>query len=169
MVAVTLQPSFSVLQAKKMVEFKKAFSLVELIIIVLILGALAWIVVPRLQFAAINKQRADTIARKIVTDFRRTRRLAIINAADNSTGFELNMAGSSPYSSYQIVNSSTSEVVDTHNIDATVSITGGNNFEFGPLGNLLGGSDTQLTVSSDGRSFTISIIAATGAAKCSEN
>ena len=148
---------------------KTGYSLIELVVIVVFLGIIAAIAVPRLNFSATSKQKADTIARKIVTDFRRTRRLAISDAANNTTGFALNMTGSSPYSGYEIENLQTSETIDSHTIDSNISCTGGATFQFGPLGNLKVGSDTQLTVSASGKIFTITITAATGMVKCTEN
>lgn len=148
---------------------RKAFSLVELLLIVLFLGIFAAIAIPSLSFSALSKQKADIIARKIVTDLRRTRRLAISNAAANPNGFALNMTGSSPYTGYEIENLNTSVTIDSHTIDTDVSCAGGDEFSFGPLGNLLAGSDSSLTVSAHEKIFTISIISATGTVKCSEN
>ncbi|MHC4424864.1 MAG: pilus assembly FimT family protein [Planctomycetota bacterium] len=148
---------------------RTAYSLVELLIVVIFLGILAAIAVPRLNFSATSKHKADTISRKIVADLRRTRRLAISDAANNTAGFTLNLTGSSPYSGYEIENLNTAETVDSHTIDSSISCTGGAAFQFGPLGNLKAGSDTQLTVSASGKIFTITIAAATGMVKCTEN
>ncbi len=147
----------------------KAFTLVELLLIVVFLGILAAIAIPRLSFSTLSKQKADIIARKIVTDLRRTRRLAISNAAANPNGFALNMTGSSPYTGYEIENLNTAVTVDSHTIAPDVGCTGGDEFRFGPLGNLLSGSAHSLAVSANGKIFTISIISATGTVKCSEN
>jgi len=152
-----------------MIKFAKGYSFVELVIVVLLIGIFAAISVPRINFAIISKQQADTVARKIVTDLRRTRTLAISDAADNTSGFALNMTGISPYSAYEIENLDTLETVDTHSFDSIVECSGGSNFEFGPLGNLISGSDSSLTVAADDRSFTITIIPATGAVKCEED
>jgi len=149
----------------------KAFSMVELIIIVAIVAALTFIAVPRLGFTALRRKQAGTVAKKIVTDLRRTRRLAISDAANNTYGFALNMTGGSPYTGYEIVNlKPPSATVDSHTIDSAISCTGGANFQFGPLGNLTG-DDTQLTVSPSGKTFTITItiIEATGTVKCTED
>ena len=148
---------------------KKAFSLTELLIIILILGALAYISVPRMNLAGIKRQKADTVTRKIITDLRLARRLAISYAATNVTGYSLNMTGGSPYTGYDIVNLSTSEVLDSHSIDSEIVCTGGSNFKFGPLGNLLSDSDTQLLVSSGGKEYTVNIVSASGAVEFSEN
>ena len=152
-----------------MMKFAKGYSLVELIIVVLFVGIFAAIAVPRINFATIGKQQADTIARKIATDLRRTRSLALLDAAGNSSGFALNMTGSSPYSAYELENLDTSVTVDTHSFDSAVGCSGGSDFQFGPLGNLITGRDSSLTVAASGRSFTITIIPATGTVKCEEN
>ena len=154
-----------------MAKKRKAYSVIELIIIVLIVAALAFTVVPRLQFAALYRRQADTVARKIVTDIRRTRRLAISDAANNTDGFALNMTGASPYTGYEIVNLNTSTTITngTFSIDSAITCTGGATFQFGPLGNLKAGSDTNLSVSAEGKTFTITIISATGTVKCTEN
>ena len=152
-----------------MARLKNAFTLVELLLVVIFLGILMAISVPRLNFAIISKQKADGQARKIVTDLRRTRSLAISDAANNSSGFALSMVGSAPYTAYEITNLDNAATVDSHTINPAVSCTGGVDFKFGPLGNLLSGSDTELNVSAQGKTFTINIIPATGMVKCTEN
>jgi len=149
-------------------KIEAGFSLAELVIIVLILGALTFIAVPKLQFATLRRQKADTVASKIATDLRFTRQLAITNAAENISGYQLSMTGAGPYNGYDIINSETFEIVESYSIDSDISCTGGSLFKFGPLGNLLAGSGSQLTVSSEGKSFTINIVSATGMVKCTE-
>jgi hypothetical protein len=79
------------------------------------------------------------------------------------------MTGFAPYTAYEIVNLNTSATVDSQAVDSYVSCTGGVNFQFGPLGSLKVGSDTQLIISSGGKTYTITIISATGTVKCVEN
>lgn len=152
-----------------MVKNEAGYSLVDLIIVVIFLGIFAVVAVPRLNYAVISKQKADTVAQKLVSDLRRTRSLAISDAASNTEGYELKMVGAAPYTAYEIENGDTGETVDSHMIDSNVGCTGDNTFEFGPLGNLKAGSGSELTVSADGKSYTITIVPATGAAKCAEN
>jgi prepilin-type N-terminal cleavage/methylation domain-containing protein len=147
---------------------QKAFTWVELITAVVIIGAIAAIALPRLNFAAISRHKAASAARKIVTDLRRTRGLAIANAATNTSGSSLNITGSSPFA-YEMKNLDGGTVLESHTFDSEVSCAGGTRFEFGPLGNLSDTSDTQLTVSAQGKSFTITIIPATGTIKCVES
>lgn len=152
-----------------MKQKRAAFSMLELVLIAIFLGVFAVIAVPRLNYAAISKQKAESTARKIVADLRLTRRLAINDAANNSEGFKLQMIGSAPYTQYKIVNDDTEEITRTYTIDSKVSCTGGNRFAFAPLGNLVPPSDNQITVAAEGKSFTITIIRATGIVKCTEN
>ena len=142
-------------------------TLVELIVIIMILGALAFVAVPRLSYSVLYRKQVDTIARKIVADLRRARRLAISDAASNTDGFSLNRAGST----FEIEDLSDSTTVQnsTFTVDSSISCSGGTSFQFGPLGNLKTGADTQLVLSSSGKTFTIDIIPATGIIKCTEN
>jgi Tfp pilus assembly protein FimT len=150
---------------------RTAFSFVELILIVMILGIFAVVAIPRLNYALISKQKSENIARKIVTDLRLTRELAISDAADNTAGFELKMIGSVPYSNYEIENADTGTMVSSHTLDSDVNIScpTGTTFTYGPLGNLKTGSATQINVSAEGKNFSITINSATGTIKCVEN
>ena len=154
-----------------MAKKRAAYSLVELVVVVLFIGILAVVTVPRLQFGAISKYKAETTAKKIVTDLRYTRSLAISDAAENTTGFAVSMIGSNSYTGYEIVNFDTSTTITngTFSFGSTITCTGGSQFRFGPLGNLLSGSDTQLTVSAGGKTIVITITPATGMIKCTEN
>lgn len=146
---------------------RTAYSLAEMIIVVLILGAFAFIAIPRLNFTALHHEQASTIAKQIVTDLRRTRTLAISYAANNTKGYNLQMVGSSPYTSYQIVDANSGVTVATLAISSPISCTGGSLFQFGPLGNLLSGSSTTpITVSSETKTYTITVISATGIVEC---
>jgi Tfp pilus assembly protein FimT len=149
---------------------KTAFSLVELIIVVMFLGILAVIAVPRFNLAVVSRHKAEAVARKLVTDLRRTRGLAISDAANNPQGYELKMVGSVPYSAYEIQNINTQTTVDSLTTGGvTITCPAGNEFKFGPLGELKSGSATQMSISADGKNFTITIVPATGLVKCTEN
>jgi len=151
--------------------FKKAFTLAELIVIVLIVGVIAFIAVPRLDFSGVSRMKSETVAKKIVTDLRRVRELAISDAANNTNGYSVLMTGPSPYTGYQIKNLKTSAIADTQTIPAGISCTttGGSEFKFGPLGNTLTGSGTRIIVSGSGKISTIDITSATGMIKCTVN
>ena len=106
-----------------------------------------------------------------MTDLRRARRLAISDAATNTDGFSLKMTGGSPYTTYEIEDLSDSSTVDSYTINSNVTCTctGGTEFKFGPLGNLLAGSGTQITITGGGRTYTITFTTATGMIKCTES
>jgi type II secretory pathway pseudopilin PulG len=150
-----------------MAKRTNAYTLIEAMIIVLILGTLAFIAIPRLHFSVLYRKQADATARKIVTDMRRVRLLAITNAANNSDGFALIRSDST----FKIEDLSDSSTVlnSTFTVDSSISCSGGTNFQFGPLGNLKAGSDSTLTVFSEGKNFIITIIAATGSIQCTED
>lgn len=144
---------------------RSGHTLVELVTVVLVLSILACIAVPRFNLGAVWKTRADALVRRIVTDLRRARALAVLHAAGNPTGFALVMDGGG----YQIMDLQQSTAVAACEIPAGVQCTGGDRFEFGPLGNLKEGSDTELQISVEGRRYTIGIVPATGAVKCIRN
>jgi prepilin-type N-terminal cleavage/methylation domain-containing protein len=148
---------------------KKAFTLIEVILVVLLLGIVAVIAVPRISFSVSSGQKADSLAKKLTTDLRRTRMLAISNAATNPTGFTLKMTGSAPfYSGYQIIDDSNSTVVNSQTIGSKIMFTGSSQFSFGPLGSLRNTSSTllMLQIIIQNRYYKISITSATGIVKC---
>lgn len=147
---------------------RKAYTLVEMITVSVLVGVMAAIAIPRFNLAAVDKQTVDRMAKRIVTDLRQTRMLAITDAANNSDGFELKLYGN-PYDSYSVKNRDTDEKIVEYDIDPTISVTAsGNKFKFSPLGDAWEG-ESSLTVSSAGRSFTITITRATGMIKCVED
>ena len=147
---------------------RRGYSLFELITVVLFIGVLAAVAIPRLKLDAISKQKADCVARRLVTDLRRTRTRAITHAGTQSEGFALRMSGTEPYNGYEIKNWSTGEVIDRQTIDSDVECRGPDTYRFGPLGNTMEAYG-DITIRSKGRTFTISIVSATGMVKCVEN
>lgn len=145
-----------------MVAGKKAFTLVELILILLLLAVVSAICMPRLNFAAVSNQNTKCLASNIVTDLRHTRTIAMSNAANNTAGFALNIVGSTGNFSYEIVNLDSETTLDSYTINSDIDCTGGRQFEFAPSGNLLGGSDTEFNISGGGASFTITVVPTTG-------
>jgi type II secretory pathway pseudopilin PulG len=158
------------LRGSDMARQKTAFTLVEVILVVLFLGIVAVIAIPRISYSGSSRQKADGVARKIITDLRRTRMLAISNAATNTTGFTLKMTGSAPYSGYQIVDDSNGTVVDSQTIDSRVSCIclATTQFGFGPLGNKRTGGPF-IRVSAQGRTYTITFTNATGMVRCTKS
>ena len=158
-------------------ENRRAFSLAELMVIVVILGVFAAIAVPKLNMAVISKYKAEATARKIVTDLRRVRGLALANAATNNVGYSLAMnppEGAGTRTLYRIRNLDTAVVLDLHTFDPDVSVWSDKmTIRFGPLGNLNesggGGYPTEIRVSAEGKILTIGFVIATGTITCTEN
>jgi prepilin-type N-terminal cleavage/methylation domain-containing protein len=140
-------------------------TLIECITVVLILSILALIAVPRLNLGAVRGVQTEAAVRELATDLRRARMQAIAEAAGNPTGFALVMSGASPYGGYRIVDLHDSAVVASRELPADVRCSGGQRFEFGPLGNLNEGSDTQVRVYSEDRAYQLQIVPATGTVK----
>lgn len=145
---------------------RNGYSMVELVVVVLILAVLTCLAVPRLRFDAVGKVDAEAVARRISTDLRLARSRAILQATQSPAGCALTMTGSEPYQGYDIVDLRDSTLIASHDLPADVRCTGGRRFEFSPLGGLKEGSDTELQVSSQGRTLTVSVLAATGMVKC---
>lgn len=145
---------------------RRGHTLVEVIVVVSLLAILAVVAVPRLQWGAVTNSTAEATARKLLTDLRRARSRAILQAANTPEGCALRMMGSSPYDGYEVIELGGSEVIAEHGLPATVRCTGGSVFEFGPLGQLKDGSDTQLAVSGDGKTFVVTVVPATGMVTC---
>jgi prepilin-type N-terminal cleavage/methylation domain-containing protein len=152
-----------------MTRKRPAFTLVEMIVVGVILAIIATVAVPRFNFAGVAKHKVEVTAKKIVTDLRRARQMAISDAANNTKGFELTMLGAGPYTSYRIENQDTHEIVDSHTIDSDVTVSGDSIFRFGPQGNLTVSGHTQITVSAQGKTLTITVIVATGSVTCVES
>ena len=157
----------------------KGFSLVEALLVILYIGIFAVIAVPRLNRAIISKYKAEATAKKIVAALRRVRGLALSNAATNTTGFALWMDGSGGAglrTLYEIQDRSTvpPTTVDQHTIDSDIAVwSDKQTIRFGPLGNILespsGGYPSQITVSAEGKTFTIGLVTGTGTITCTEN
>ncbi len=91
------------------------------------------------------------------------------DAGGNPAGYSLTISGSS-YSIAEL-NSALiplSPAIETFAIDPDITCSGAQ-FKFGPLGNLLAGSDSQTSIGSDGQTFTIYVYSAMGSVECVRN
>ena len=140
---------------------RQGFSVIEMITIIAIIGALAFVTIPRLNSGTSTAKKAETTACKIVTDLRRTRQLSISRGAvtgpDEKT-VVLEFTAPSPYAEYKIIDNRTDpdSVIATETIDTDVSITGDQIMEFNSNGTLVGLADS-VNVSGGGDTYTIDI------------
>jgi type II secretory pathway pseudopilin PulG len=147
-----------------MVMRRNAHTLTELVVVVMILGIMAGIAIPRLQFGAVRKKKLEAASLKVVADLRRCRSMALRDAATNTKGFELKFSGDD----YVLDDLDSHDTIDSIDVDDSISVSADAKYDFGPLGNLTKGG-TDITLSADGKSYSISLVAATGAVLCAEN
>ena len=143
---------------------RKAVTLVELLIVVLIIGVMAFIAVPRMGLSIISGGKAQTASQQIAAAIRHTRSLAIANAATNSWGFSFNMTTDPTGYKIEDLTPPTPHVVETGLIDPNVTCSAGS-FSFRPLGNMLQ-VDSSMTVRAGGKKFNITVKSVTGMVKC---
>ncbi len=149
---------------------RKGFTLTEVVMVVMLLGVMAMVTIPRLQFSVVHQSEARGEARRLVTELRRVRSMALRDAATNSKGFELVMDNSGVTTGYDIGDLDSHDTLDTYTFDADVTVTAGTKkYDFGPLGNLTKGQGTVITVAAEALSFTISFVSTTGAVILTEN
>jgi len=145
---------------------RNGYTLAEMIMVVLVLAVIAALATPRLHFGQIQERQAEVTAWKIVADLRRTRSLAILEAASNPDGFALEIKQTDHGATYEIVNSGNKDIVDTHAVDSNVGFSGRMKFEFDSLGVLKEKNDPSVHVSAGEKTFTIRVIPTTGMVKC---
>ncbi len=146
----------------------RAYTVVELVVVVAILAAMAWIAVPRLNFGLVQDRQAEITAWRIATVLRRTRSMAICDAATNSKGFLLRIRQTGPATWYEIVDQDSQDVVVSEDLDSDIALAGRTLFEFSPLGALKEANAPELTVSGDGRAFVVRVVPPTGMVTWSE-
>ncbi len=148
---------------------RNGYSIVELLIVSILIGILAAVSIPRLGFSVVFKSRAEAASLKLAAAIRRTRLTAITHAAENPAGYEIH-TGPAGYriTSLGPAGSNVAARVDSCQIDQRLSC-GDASFRFGPLGNLLQGSDSQVTISHGDTAFLISVTPATGMVQCVKN
>lgn len=143
------------------------FSMAEMLLVVIVIGVLTVVAVPHFSMASVHAKSDEALVRKLAADLRKTRMMAIANAADNSDGYRLSITASSP-KKYEIINLQNSQAVETHDVDSRVTFSGTTEFSFTPLGSLNPTANVQLTVTGSGKSWLFDVYGYTGSVQYAE-
>jgi type II secretory pathway pseudopilin PulG len=139
----------------------------EMLLVVIIIGILTAVAVPRFSMATVHTKQDEALIHKLTGDLRKTRMMAIANAADNSSGFQLRINTSLP-KSYEIRNLQTNQTVETFPVDSRTTFSGTTQFSFTTLGALNPTASVQLTVTGASKSWLFDVYGYTGSVKCTE-
>ncbi|MCK4752802.1 MAG: prepilin-type N-terminal cleavage/methylation domain-containing protein [Planctomycetes bacterium] len=136
---------------------KKAFSLIELVLIVALLAILFSIAIPRMGWDTMGKVQGETAAKQFSDYLKLAKLLAITNASTNGSGYKV--VCTVDFSSYRIVNADTSaDVKGPIYMPNGVVCTGDTEFQFTPLGELTAGSGTlTLQFTKEGDTTTVTV------------
>lgn len=138
---------------------KPGFTLMEVLTVVILLGILALIAVPRFANA---KKLSYTTARELVGDLRNTRSLAINTGVMHYLKL---FPPEGPYTEYKIFDSSNNQIGNTQAIPNEVTCTASTDtFSFNYLGSCNNGTDASITFEGEGETYTVQITGFTGRA-----
>lgn len=136
----------------------KAFTLIEVILVVLILGIMAGFVIPSLDFGVLGKLKADTHASMFSNTLRVARSMAIMHASTNGAGYKVKLSPASPYTSYQILNALDASVVKgVVALPSGLSCTGVSEITFNGLGDAIAGSSQVVQFSESGTCYQVTV------------
>lgn len=138
---------------------KKGFTLVEAMIVIALLGIVTAIALPRYGSGTITRFRLENEARRIQSDLRLTRRLAITNGAD----YILKVyPAANEYKIYAGSIADVNQVGEARTIKPEITASGDDEFTFESLGNADAASGTILSLTTGSQQYDVTVTIATG-------
>jgi prepilin-type N-terminal cleavage/methylation domain-containing protein len=147
---------------------KKGFTFIEVLFVIVILGIMSAVVIPRLRLDFSTKQRVKSEVQKIVSNIRYTRKLAIteIDATSYIVRFYY---GSNNYGIYRDNVNPANLVRDLIPIPPELNASGETEITFYRQGNCTFLSSGVIDISAAGGNFSITVQTATGRVRMNEN
>ncbi len=137
-------------------------TLLEVLMVVVIVGIMSAVVIPRLGPGGIGNPGARAVARRLALDLRHARSLAIATGTNHYVGFDAAGAALTGYTIYQTASPTDIAVEAYRSFGQGVTATGsGTRAEFSPTGAALGAY--SFVVSGPSQDFTVTVITVTGA------
>jgi prepilin-type N-terminal cleavage/methylation domain-containing protein len=137
----------------------KGMTLVEVIMVMAIIGILAAIVIPKIDFGATSSRASvDGAAYMIASDIRYAQECAMANRVSKTVRF---VAGQSAYT-FDATTPPTSGLDPSGQLPSGVTIATTITFTFNSLGEPTSGGGSSVTVSGGGQTRTISVLNYTG-------
>ncbi len=147
---------------------KKGFTLIEIIFVVVLLGIIAAVTIPRFSVDFNTKQRIKSEAQKIVANIRYTRRLAITDI--DSTRYIVRFYyGSDNYGIYRNTVNPANLIGDLIPIPPELNASGETRIRFYNQGNCDLQAGGVIDINSGGFSYSITVQTATGKVRLIEN
>jgi len=145
---------------------RRAFTLLELILVVVLLGVLAAVAVPRFAGSAIWETEGEASAKQVVATLRLARRMAIDQAATNPSGFLVGGSGTI----YAVYEADTMQMVsEQKRLADGWGFAASFQTAFDPLGAATGTTGTNaVLIQRDSNQWGIDIAPSTGAVRHEE-
>jgi len=140
----------------------RGYTLIELVFVIVVIMLVAMVAIPRMGLPFTVKMKVYTASRKLVSNLRYTRRLAITN----NENYRLNVDSST--NEYEIYDSGDAQVGNTETIDSSITVSADKDFIFEAFGNADAASDTSISLTADGNQYDVTVTVATGRVKMEE-
>jgi Tfp pilus assembly protein FimT len=144
---------------------RSGFTLVEAMVIIAVIGIITAISLPRFDVPLTTRLRVENEARRIQSDLRLARRLAITN---NDDYILRAYASSNEYKIFKGSVATGNQVGETRVVPWQIAVSGDNRFTFESLGNAASTSGTSLSLTSGSYQYDITITIATGRVSIAE-